>query len=447
MSILCMKFHAVVGTLVELRSDVKHPDDATWATKLITLISGKDGFDRLVKFGIECDFAVATGLHLRLQDAASADISLSVVQVVECLEICEALFQEGRVFDLQDNHTYTGQLLRGFLRPVGSQQPGRLAAFSHAGIGWPADVSQDVALAEGRRYAKVLYKMAYKFLKLNFPDYSWRTKFGAFNFGPGAFPEAYRLDCLEKLAVKENLDKAQTRFQFEQVFSHMKRHYRESGENRVAWAKLLESLRLKKEPKKFRPDFSCVVSLTLTFIGILDVTTDVERAFSRLARLEIKSRERHCHPSRLHDSLNIVLEVPSVVDALVTRTPEPLRLPGRGKAPLLQILWRPGPVIRQAQRKYAEFFGIRCLASRSMEVLPLARRAQQLPKICVKKSAKVTPGRKCSKVKRRQAWSTSVQQVVKDMRAKKKRLHSQVPVPLCSHSQWTDGRNFLSGNR
>jgi hypothetical protein len=45
---------------------------------------------------------------------------------------------------------------------------------------------------------------------------SWRvldllagTKFGAFNCGPSVVPDAYPLDCLEKLAAKEGLDQAQ----------------------------------------------------------------------------------------------------------------------------------------------------------------------------------------------------------------------------------------------
>ena len=138
-------------------------------------------------------------------------------------------------------------------------------------------------MAEGRRYARTLYQMAFKFMKLNYPDYNWRTKFGAFNCGPTAFPEAYRLECLEKLAVKEGLDKVQTRWQFTQVFPHMKRLHRESGDNREAWCKLLNSLRSRHDKRKFRPDMDCVVQLTLTYLGILDVTTDVERAFSRNA--------------------------------------------------------------------------------------------------------------------------------------------------------------------
>jgi hypothetical protein len=142
------------------------------------------------------------------------------------------------------------------------------------GIGWPKNMSVDDALQEGKRYAKTLYKMAFKFLKLNFPDYSWRTKFGAFDCGPSAFPEAYRLECLEKLAVKEGLDKTQTRSQFQQVFPHMKRLLRETGDNRLAWCRLLETLRVRKSgvrdkpvKRKFRADMSCVVQLALTYMS------------------------------------------------------------------------------------------------------------------------------------------------------------------------------------
>ena len=337
MAIFCSRLRAVVGTLKDTLDDAdgKHPKEAAWAEKLIGLIRGPDGFNKLVKFAVDCDFAVACNRMIRMQDKPSADIALSVTEVTECLEMCYVLFEEGRAFELQGNHTYTGHLLRSFLLPNAASSQCRRGArvLADLGIGWPKDVSLDDALNEGKRYAKTLYKMAFKFMKLNYPDYNWRTKFGAFTVGPGAFPEEYRFKCWEKLAAKENLDTAQTRFQFQQVLPHMKRHYQETGDNRSAWCQLLESLRLKAdcgEPggkaKPFRKDMHCVVSLALTYIGILDVTTCVERCFSRLQRLEIKSRERHCHASRLHDSLNIVCEVPSNVDALVSRAPAPVRL-------------------------------------------------------------------------------------------------------------------------
>ena len=246
MSICCSRLRAVVGTLKETLDDTdgKHPKEAAWADKLIALIRGPDGFNKLVKFGVDCDFAVTCNRMIRMQDKPSADIALAVTEVTECLEICYVLFEEGRAFDLEDNHTYTGHLLRSFLLPnnSASSQGGVTAssqrgakALGELGIGWPQGMSVHDALKEGKRYAKTLYKMAFKFLKLNYPDYSWRTKFGAFTCGPSAFPEAYRLDCLEKLAAKENLDKAQTRYQFQQVFPHMKRLHQQTGDNRLAW--------------------------------------------------------------------------------------------------------------------------------------------------------------------------------------------------------------------
>ena len=452
MSILCMKFRAVVGVLLKLKADHKaHPADAAWAKGLLHLFSGTDGFNKLLKFGVDCDFAVAAGLLIRLQDKSSADISLSVSEVTGCLEICQVLFNEGRVFDFNNNHTYTGLLLKGFLtdadpassRNATSNQVG-IKSFKELNIGWPTECSQEEAVAEGRRYARMLYQMAYQFLKLNYPDYTWRAKFGAFNCGPSAFPEAYRLECLEKLAKKEGLDKAQTRWQFQQVFPHMKRLYRESQDNREAWCKLLEGLRVSDNKAKFRRDMDCVVHLTLTYLGILDVTTDVERAFSSIQRLEIKSRERHCHPSRLQDSLNVMLEVPSRVDALVTRTTEATRQ--NSSAPLLQVLWRPKPLLAKAQRKYAEFFGTKKLTCRSMEPVSLVARAKQLRfrEIRTAKASGLQPEaisrtnsgapRPVTKIEMRRRWTSHVKDLVKDAQTRGGLRKSTTP-PACTVRQ------------
>jgi hypothetical protein len=395
---------------------------------------------------------VAAGLLIRLQDKSSADISLSVSEVMVCLEICQVLFNEGRVFDFNNNHTYTGLLLKGFLtdadpassRNATSNQVG-IKSFKELNIGWPTECSQEEAVAEGRRYARTLYQMAYKFMKLNYPDYNWRTKFGAFNCGPSAFPEAYRLECFERLAVKEGLNKAQTRWQFQQVLPHMKRLYRESEDNREAWCKLLDSVRIKENSRKFRADMNCVVHLALTYIGILDVTTDVERAFSRIQRLEIKSRERHCHPSRLQDSLNIMLEVPVCVDALVTRTPEATRQ--NSSAPLLQVIWRPRPLLAKAQRKYAEFFCTKKLTCRSMEPVSLAARAKELRVRAIKtvKASGLQPGapssnksgapRKVAKIEMKRRWTSHVRDLVKDLMKTRGGLQRSTRSPSCTARQ------------
>ena len=105
MGILLSRFRAVVGTLVELRDDEGHPSDAAWASILIQKLQGRVGFDKLVKFGVDCDFAVAVNRMIRMQDRPSADIALSVAEVTECLEICYVLFEEGHAFDLEENHS------------------------------------------------------------------------------------------------------------------------------------------------------------------------------------------------------------------------------------------------------------------------------------------------------------------------------------------------------
>ena len=134
MSILCQRLRAVVGTLVAVRDDdEKHPKEAAWAGKIISLIIGPDGFNRLVKFAVDCDFAVACNRMIRMQDKPSADVALSVTEVTECLEICHVLFKEGRAFNLEDNHTYTGHMLRSFLQPNGSVCQGGAAASSQRG--------------------------------------------------------------------------------------------------------------------------------------------------------------------------------------------------------------------------------------------------------------------------------------------------------------------------
>ena len=83
----------------------RHPKEAACASKLLGLISGPYGFNRSVKFAVECDFAVACNRMIRMQDKPSADIALNVTEVTECLEICYVLFDEGHAFDFEDNHT------------------------------------------------------------------------------------------------------------------------------------------------------------------------------------------------------------------------------------------------------------------------------------------------------------------------------------------------------
>jgi hypothetical protein len=88
------------------------------------------------------------------------------MEVAECVDVCCAMFEEGRIFDLEPNGTCTNALLhslRGASKTVllGPDQTGE--------IGWPS--VQDVELmVVPVRHARSLFAVAKGFFELNFPD-------------------------------------------------------------------------------------------------------------------------------------------------------------------------------------------------------------------------------------------------------------------------------------
>ena len=137
---------------------------------------------------------------------------------------------------------------------------------------------------------------------------------------------------------------------------------------------------------KFKATGGCILHLAMTFIGILDGISDVKRGLARLQPLELKRRERHMTAELVEDCMNISLEVPTTIEALVTRTPAPMiRRAASGqplvdKAPLLHLVWRPQKLILRSMKKYAMFYGARRLASRSLVVQSIKERMKQVPR-------------------------------------------------------------------
>ena len=101
--------------LLEIADDTtpSHRADRAWALEVLNLISGAEGWKRLLIFGMDCDFAVATQILVRVQDGISPDVALTCAQVAETLEVVEALFREGQVFLPEAEGMYTSQSLRG----------------------------------------------------------------------------------------------------------------------------------------------------------------------------------------------------------------------------------------------------------------------------------------------------------------------------------------------
>ena len=215
-----------------------------------------------------------------------------------------------------------------------------------------------------------------------------------------------------------------------------------AGDNRETWSRYCETLRVKPGRRRISDASDCILPLALTFIGIHDGTSDVDRAFSRVHLLECKRRERHMSPELLHDCLSICLETPSTIEALVTQTPVPMRLSASDKSPMLQLLWRPQQLVVRAMGKYAMFFGTRRYASRSVLVRTLAEQAtrQTRPRMQPMK-LKCSPEKAMGKHALRKRLAASVSGVVKVARARQADKTSGTPQAA---SQATPGSTALT---
>ena len=257
MSILCSRIGAVLEVLLEMHSDRLpcHREDRLWAGAVLEVLKGRAGLQKLTTFAMDCDFAVTTTVLVRVQDGSQPDVSLTLAEVSECVEVCEALFFEGRCLFVDDsNASYTGILLHSLFR---------LSAKARDALGWPSDVKlKSAELAAAKEYGQTLYEMAKNFLQLNYPDYSWRTKFGCFNCGKGRYPEKLRLKFFGDLAVKEyNIQpvngpeatklRLAAKTESSAALVHMPRLFNETGDNRTAWARYLDGVRRNRGAGKF----------------------------------------------------------------------------------------------------------------------------------------------------------------------------------------------------
>ena len=261
--------------------------------------------------------------------------------------------------------------------------------------------------------------MPRQYFRINFPDHEWRQMFTAFNCGKGRLTEKRRRRNIKKLATKEGLDPIRTDQQWTSALPSITRLYSETGDNQETFVQLLESLRSRSG--KFRADADCLVQLVLSFLGLLQDTSDVERAFATLELLELKRRVRLLPEVAIKDAIQIALEVPSQIGALVLKSPIPYSTPGGEK---VQIVWRPRSFITKAQGKYVSFWGSLRLQSRSLAPVSLKTRAAQLkkpwPRILWKKKtySGSQPG-KLTKRGLRCKWDATVKGLVKRMREKK----------------------------
>ena len=209
-----LKLGSAVRVLLQMSRDQTpaHRSDQRWATELLRKLLGPEGYRRLVILAVQCDYFVVAVSLVRVQEKSDKDISLTAADTLQVLEVCEAMFLEGRIFRKEPNGSYTWHLLQGMRRSAdlwfgkGSREHGRME--------WP--VSRTL-LEKPVFYARNLYDMTLQFFNLNFPDHSWRIKFSAFHHGENKLPEQVRLNYIEDIAKKEGVNPAQAREQLSHV--------------------------------------------------------------------------------------------------------------------------------------------------------------------------------------------------------------------------------------
>ena len=182
------------------------------------------------------------------------------------------------------------------------------------------------------------------------------------------------------------------------------RLYKVLGDSRAAWSSYLDEFcRNPRALHKWRPHADCIVPLVLTFLGIMDGSSDVERNFSQMTLLECRRARRHHTEQVFQDLLKIRLHIP-----------DELRNHGGDPA------WSRGMVafLHRAQANYGEFFGLRRLASRSMvpvdheeKLALLLWRRPRWQYLALKK--KGAPKTRAARLK---TWESDVQRLVGERR-------------------------------
>jgi hypothetical protein len=397
-AIVCDKLGSVIDVLIELKgiwetkSDGKETEDLRWAVDLLRAMSGPDGFNALAEFGVDTDFTKVNNLLLRVQDKsapspdqACPDVALSAEQCEQALLQSKELFQKLGVFSKTAKWTYTQSILRSLEKAREFRSDPTDVGFAR--IGWPPSPSSGVdapaaapsqdPLASAKQHARDLFPMVHEFYKLNFPGNDLRGKWAAFEATSERLPMETRIQYIKDLCRVEGLDGDEASETFANVFPRARKLAAELRCSRAAWTEIAEAFRrggAKPEPwtggskpdKVWKKGAHALCELILTYICVLDVTTDIERLNAVIRRRESNGRQRHFDASTLRTELLLATEVPKDALELVDKIPVCMRPVSATDSELsfTQNVLRPRRLITRAQEYYKKFFGIQKNAGR-----------------------------------------------------------------------------------
>ena len=197
---ICMKLGLLVRMLVNVSLDNTpcHRDEQTWATNVVRFLTGRSGFIQLCMFGVDADHYMLHYTLVALGDKKHDNVAVSASDLARILEMSEALFYEGRIFQCSDNNTYTYELLMS-VKDHCDLFFGKNASVAGS-VGWPSDMSD--AMAGVKEHCQQLHAVTIQVYNAWFPDNSWRHKLGCFGCGEQAFPKATRVRYIREIAKK-----------------------------------------------------------------------------------------------------------------------------------------------------------------------------------------------------------------------------------------------------
>ena len=206
-------------------------------------------------------------------------------------------------------------------------------------------------------HAKNLYEVTRAYMENTFPDYCHRRSMRAFDCGGSALPEAMRLDLFQDLAAKENCDKHEVRLQMGSILPMTKAIYADEGCNERTWCQVVDACRTQQDRSLFRSSRRCVVRFGLTYLGVCDTTTDVERNLRAVSAFQEGSKYNHYRIEILNAAMQVWMEAPRALNKLV----ETVEV---GDKNAVVEIWRPKQFIQDAMDWYARFYGTRSLKCR-----------------------------------------------------------------------------------
>ena len=311
---------------------------------MLEFVTGPKGWQRLVKFGIDTDYVCVIQPFIRVMEPSGHEVSLSLKESTETLTIVKALFEECRLFCPEPNNTYTWHLLSGMNKYPEIWFDGRVGSLS-----WP---TTEAALQRPMEYARQLAELTQQLFDANWTNEKTRAMWYCMDNSAYQLPYAVRVKVFKELAEKEEVEDVDLAVKhFTSVIPLADKLYSENQDNRKSWISIGEKFRKQQQSREFDPTKKGMLKVILSNVGLMDISTENERLFSKICMLESKNRERKLKLWNLFDALVVAARFPLQISSYANAVPDGLTKERSAITYKIDAC----DMIKRAQVQYVEF--------------------------------------------------------------------------------------------